>query len=99
MHARITGRVVRRLYDDDAVRPDSEVPIAQALHLLGRKIELVTEVFNEHEVVAKPVHLDEFDFHQRPFDCFLDSGKAAFPANPERGDRSARQQTGGTPYT
>ena len=30
--------------DDDAVRPNPEVPIAQALHLLGRKIELVTKI-------------------------------------------------------
>ena len=58
-------RVGARGDADQAVRPDTEVAVADGPGQLGRERVVVGQVLHDHEVVAGPVCLDEL--HAQPF--------------------------------
>ena len=49
--------------EDQPVGPDTEVAVADPGHRFRGEVELLGEVVDDHEVVAKSVHLGELEFH------------------------------------
>ncbi len=58
--------VERRLFDEQQlIGADAEMPVGERAHLRARQREGLRVAVEHDEVVARAVHLGEFEFHQR----------------------------------